>query len=367
MPQSKPGYYAVIPSHIRYGDLSDGAKLLYGEITALSEKEGYCFATNAYLADLYGVTKQTIRNRLNELKEVGAIRTEESRGAGGTERKIYIKPHPKDSNGGGNSHPKEFNADHPKENNGGPLRSSNGTSTVNGTRRENGTVTPPRSSNDSLGGGATGTRAQGADTDEKLDPDVRKWANAGGDGALTKTSSPPPEPAEPQTQQSSTVTLDEKQGGKEPDDWLADVPTGVKGVRDYIESAEGKGDRHWRLGQVFAKLFAPWWESDDLSGSSELARLIREANRMVGEKASDGSPIGKPQSRVQTALALLHLYNTRDDLHGRSSHGARKDQPTAALNVLAEHISRKVIDDNQEDAELSGEYTPPESVREIFD
>ena len=56
-----PGYYAIIPATVRYDDrLTPNAKLLYGEITALSNKEGYCWAGNAYFANLYGVTKTSI-------------------------------------------------------------------------------------------------------------------------------------------------------------------------------------------------------------------------------------------------------------------------------------------------------------------
>lgn len=56
-----PGYYAIIPSTVRYDSrLSANAKLLYGEITSLCNEFGYCYATNTYFAELYGVTKVSI-------------------------------------------------------------------------------------------------------------------------------------------------------------------------------------------------------------------------------------------------------------------------------------------------------------------
>lgn len=70
----KPNYYAIIPGEVRYDpELKDKAKLLYGEITALSNKEGYCFASNTYFAELYGVSNQTIINMINNLVDKGYL------------------------------------------------------------------------------------------------------------------------------------------------------------------------------------------------------------------------------------------------------------------------------------------------------
>lgn len=49
-----PNFYAIIPANIRYAkDLSEFQKLLYGEITALTDKTGYCRAGNKYFSELY--------------------------------------------------------------------------------------------------------------------------------------------------------------------------------------------------------------------------------------------------------------------------------------------------------------------------
>ena len=68
-----PNYYAIIPANVRYSDLKPNAKLLYGEITALSNKHGFCFASNKYFAELYKVNKNTISSWISDLKNYGFI------------------------------------------------------------------------------------------------------------------------------------------------------------------------------------------------------------------------------------------------------------------------------------------------------
>lgn len=75
--EEKRSYYAVIPANVRYDkSLPPNAKLLYGEITALCNQEGYCWATNDYFANLYGCGKQAISRWLASLKDKGYIETE---------------------------------------------------------------------------------------------------------------------------------------------------------------------------------------------------------------------------------------------------------------------------------------------------
>lgn len=68
-------YYAIIPANVRYdNDLPPNAKLLYGEITALCNEKGYCWAGNVYFAELYKVTNRTISGWINSLEEKGYIK-----------------------------------------------------------------------------------------------------------------------------------------------------------------------------------------------------------------------------------------------------------------------------------------------------
>ena len=77
MNEERPNYYAVIPAEVRYDtDLKDKAKLLYGEITALSEKDGYCYANNKYFASLYNVSTTTISLLIKNLIDKGYLESE---------------------------------------------------------------------------------------------------------------------------------------------------------------------------------------------------------------------------------------------------------------------------------------------------
>lgn len=70
----KKSYYAIIPANIRYDkDITPNAKLLYGEITALCNEKGYCWANNSYFSELYGVSKKSISVWIRQLISKGYI------------------------------------------------------------------------------------------------------------------------------------------------------------------------------------------------------------------------------------------------------------------------------------------------------
>lgn len=71
----KKAYYAVIPATVRYDKrIPANAKLLYGEITALCNQSGLCWAENTYFANLYEVNNRTIQGWINALLNAGYIR-----------------------------------------------------------------------------------------------------------------------------------------------------------------------------------------------------------------------------------------------------------------------------------------------------
>ncbi len=70
----KKNYYAIIPAEVRYDKrLKPLARLLYGEITALTNDKGYCWATNNYFANLYSISSATVSRYISQLKEYGYI------------------------------------------------------------------------------------------------------------------------------------------------------------------------------------------------------------------------------------------------------------------------------------------------------
>lgn len=97
------GYYSVIPATILYNkELKANEKLLYAIITSLACKEGYCFATNKYLAEKLGVNPKTISSWISDLKDRNFIIVELIRNENKQiiQRKIYINDVPYPLNNG---------------------------------------------------------------------------------------------------------------------------------------------------------------------------------------------------------------------------------------------------------------------------
>ncbi|HEL7507712.1 TPA: helix-turn-helix domain-containing protein [Enterococcus faecalis] len=95
------GFYAIIPAIVRYDNqLNGNAKLLYGELTALANERGYCWATNQYFARLYNVSKRTIISWMKQLEKRKYIKIQvfykpDSKIV--DRRHVYILPFPTDT------------------------------------------------------------------------------------------------------------------------------------------------------------------------------------------------------------------------------------------------------------------------------
>lgn len=67
--------FVIVPDEVMQSrDLNNGAKFLLGFIMRLSNKRGYCWASNKYLANYFNVNRATIIRWVNELKECGYIK-----------------------------------------------------------------------------------------------------------------------------------------------------------------------------------------------------------------------------------------------------------------------------------------------------
>ena len=73
--KDKPSYYSILTADVRYDEkLNASEKLLFSEITALSNKHGYCTAGNGYFSKLYNVSDRSVTRWIKHLKELGYLK-----------------------------------------------------------------------------------------------------------------------------------------------------------------------------------------------------------------------------------------------------------------------------------------------------
>ena len=71
----KPSYYSILTADVRYDEkLNASEKLLFSEITALSNRYGYCTAGNGYFSKLYNVSDRSVTRWIKHLKELGYLK-----------------------------------------------------------------------------------------------------------------------------------------------------------------------------------------------------------------------------------------------------------------------------------------------------
>lgn len=87
--KEQPSYYAILTADVRYDkELSSSEKIFFAEITALSQKNGECWASNSYFSDLYGVGNSTVSGWVSKLSSKGYISVEYQRAGKQIERRI---------------------------------------------------------------------------------------------------------------------------------------------------------------------------------------------------------------------------------------------------------------------------------------
>lgn len=68
--EEKPSFYAILPADVRYAeDLTSLQKILYAEITALTNKEWYCYAGNSYFAELYKKDPTRVSKTISDMQK----------------------------------------------------------------------------------------------------------------------------------------------------------------------------------------------------------------------------------------------------------------------------------------------------------
>lgn len=103
MERETPSYYGILPANVRYcKGLCPSAKILYTELSALTNKQGYCNASNNYFAQLYDVSERAISEWFKKLAQFGFIEIQIIRNENGTFRKIFLPGTNESSNGGMN-------------------------------------------------------------------------------------------------------------------------------------------------------------------------------------------------------------------------------------------------------------------------
>lgn len=89
----RPSYFSILTADVRYDPRLKSyadCKILYSEITALSNKTGYCHASNSYFAKLYDRPVPTISRWINILKKLGYLHVQMIKdGKQIKERRIY--------------------------------------------------------------------------------------------------------------------------------------------------------------------------------------------------------------------------------------------------------------------------------------
>lgn len=90
------GQWAILPARVRYDrSLPANAKLIYAEIAAKINEDGFCFCHNAYFSERLGVKRDTVGTLVKRLEDAGYIRVDIDVARGNSDRRrIYLTAKP---------------------------------------------------------------------------------------------------------------------------------------------------------------------------------------------------------------------------------------------------------------------------------
>lgn len=91
--KENPSYYSILTADVRYStDLSCFEKLLYSDITALTNKNGYCNASNKYFSNVFKKSVSSITKSISNLVKHGFLESVLVKNDNNEiiERKLYI-------------------------------------------------------------------------------------------------------------------------------------------------------------------------------------------------------------------------------------------------------------------------------------
>lgn len=102
MEDNKGGQWAILPAAVRYDrGLPANAKLLYAEIAAKINEEGYCFCSNRFFAERMGLKEDTVSSLFRRLQDGEYIRIDLDLERGNRDkRRVYLTGKPYDFTGG---------------------------------------------------------------------------------------------------------------------------------------------------------------------------------------------------------------------------------------------------------------------------
>lgn len=101
MANATGGQWAILPAMVRYDPkLPPNAKLIYAEIAAKINEEGYCFAHNQYFAERFKLKADTVSSLIKRLADAEYIQIDLAPQRGNYDkRRIYLTGKPYDFTG----------------------------------------------------------------------------------------------------------------------------------------------------------------------------------------------------------------------------------------------------------------------------